>query len=64
MDSKKKSFNIDAAELDLLSFFIPYVSVRCQGLAAYITTLQLDRQQFGRRFGCVMLVAANVAFSC
>lgn len=36
----------------------------CQNLAPTLPTMQLDRWQFSRRFWCVMLVAANVAWSC
>ena len=54
---------INAAVPEILSFFMPCFLLPYQILAPTLPTMQLDRQQLGQRFGCVMLVVANVASS-
>lgn len=56
---------IDGAEPERSSFFFSFqwLFLPCQNLPPTLPTVQLDCWQFKRRFGCVMLAAANVASS-
>ncbi len=44
-------------------FFISRILLPCPTIVPTLPTMQLDHQQFSQRFRCVMLVAANVAWS-
>lgn len=53
--------NIDAAELKIRSFFLHTFFPPCRKCTLPI--MQINRRRFSQRFGCVILVAANVALS-
>lgn len=58
---KKKTQKIHAAEPDIYIVFVLCILLPCQNLLSTLPTMQLDFQQLGLGFGCVVLVAANVA---
>ncbi len=62
MDSEKKDQNRCSRIRDIV-FFIPHILFPRQNLAPTLPTMHLDHEQLGVRFSCVVLVAANVAWS-
>ncbi len=54
---------IKIAESEIPSFLSHAFFSLVKTLASILPTMQLGRRQFGRRFRCVMLVAANEASS-